>query len=113
MKPVLNLMLTTTLVRKSVPNMMSYLQLESKTIAFCSSIHLILSNSDSLMYVRVTTSAAAKLPANILSVVEELSFFGLVPLGKADLLISVLHEHESKRIRKVLRLLTAPILLLL
>ena len=95
-------MLMPTFGKKSVPNMISYLHGASKTRAFCSSIRLFLSNSGSLMSLSVITSAAATLPASVVSVLVVLSFFGLVPHGKAERLISVLRDPESKRIRNIL-----------
>ena len=54
------------------------------------------------MSLSVITSAAAMVPASVLSVLAVLSFFGLVPHGKAERLISVLRDPESKRIRNIL-----------
>ena len=50
----------------------------------------------------VITYDAATVPASILIVLAMLSFFGLVPRGKAERLISVLRDSESKRIRDIL-----------
>ena len=46
------------------------------------------------MSLSVITSAAATVPASVLSVLVVLSFFGLVPRGKAERLISGLHASE-------------------
>ena len=54
------------------------------------------------MSLSVTTSAAAAVPTSILSVLAVLSFFGLVPRGKAECLISVLRDPEFKRIHNIL-----------
>ena len=61
------------------------------------------------MYLSVITSAATTVPTSVLSVLAVLSFFGLVPHGKAERLISVLRDPESKRIRSILQLFIAPI----
>ena len=54
------------------------------------------------MSLSVTTSAAATLPASVVSVLAVPSCSGLVPHGKAECLISVLRDPESKRIQSIL-----------
>ena len=54
------------------------------------------------MSLSVISSAAATVPASVLRVLAVLSFFGLVPRGKAECLISILCDPESKRILNIL-----------
>ena len=54
------------------------------------------------MSLRVSTYAAATLPVSVFGVLTVSSFLGLVPLGKTERLMSVLHAPESKSTRSIL-----------
>ncbi len=101
--------LYSSLGKKVVPRMMSYLSLSlSNTKTFCWLMHLFLLNSSNLMSHVVTTSCVLRWPARVLTSLLSPSKFIITPLGRADLLIIETFEHEPKSTQMSLQLLMVP-----
>ncbi len=102
--------LYSSLGKKFVPRMMSYLTLLlSNTNTFCWLMPLFLSNLGNLKSCIVTTSCILRQPLRVLTSLVSPSNFVKMPFGRADLLIIETFKPESKSTQKSLQLLIVPI----